>query len=281
MQDWNATARNIQSRIDAIRAEIEKLQIRLNAETDNQARNALQIQIANKNAQIVRLEREKQDALDKAAEQEKALDEARSPRVQPGVVGYVPVPDPASGASYEEVAAAVKNNLLAELSELNRQLQQSWSPGRTSTGTVAVNSRQQQKLAELNSRISNFDSWFRNVWNTEYKPVIGSRQPPIPVPITFGQMAPQAIQNQSLQQFAKAAEAIKSAPQTGAAPIKPLGQTPDFNKPVSTKPPISSQSSGTGGNPVDENGIPMVQTSAGWVKDRRFYKPDGTLFGTM
>lgn len=32
---------------------------------------------------------------------------------------------------------------------------------------------------------------------------------------------------------------------------------------------------------VDENGIPMTLSSAGWMKDMRFYRPDGTLIGMM
>lgn len=280
MQDWNATARNIQAKIDALEAEIARLRIQANYEQDEAKRKSIEILIASKETQIVQLEQQKQDAIDKAraAEEERRKMAEPSPGVT--IIPYVDVPDPSAGATYEQVASAVRNNLMADLSRIQAKQQK----GRIRKGgqwVVPYTPENQRRISEINKRLQNFDSWFRNVWNTEYKPVIGSRQPTIPMPITSEQMAPQAIQNQSLQQLEKAGEAIKFAPQTGTAPIKPLGQIPNFNKPISTKPPISGQNAGMAGNPLDENGIPMVQTSAGWVKDRRFYKPDGTLLGTM
>lgn len=60
----------------------------------------------------------------------------------------------------------------------------------------------------------------------------------------------------------------------------PVSYTIPSEEMMQPRPPISSQPTSST-NPVDENGIPMVMTSIGWIKNPRFYKPDGTLFGTM
>lgn len=211
-------------------------------------------------------------------EYEQEKEEGQRPTTRT-VIPSIDVPDASAGGSYEEVKAAMRQNLMAELSRLNNQIftsQAGLGAGKYGQKpTYSINQQQRRRLRELSQKLQNFDSYFDNVWRTEIAPQIKSKiptpsYPGIPegaAPMIVGMASP-ATQEQAL------------LPQIQNSRFRPqLGGMAQKKPPIASIPQQTTRQ--TSMNQVDENGIPMIKTGAGWVKDRRFYKPDGTLFGMM
>lgn len=313
MKDWNKTAKNIQIQIDALRAEISKkrnlldqLQRTLNETTGEKERKKILSEIAFQEnqisaieSQIVGLERDLQDAIDNAKSQadwDAKVQEGGGVIETKIVPSYVDVPDPSSG--YDAVKAAMRANIERQIAAI-----QGSGPG-VLGGLKPQNANRAKQngklLLSLVNKLNNWDSYFDNMWKTEIAPQIKSKQPAPSYPgvpqgampsLAGAGMAPEEIQRQALMlpqsdRYRPQTEGMAQRPITWEERQRLMGIKPaQASTSATKKPPMSSlpqqPSSYSGSKPVDENEIPMVQTSAGWVRDRRFYKPDGTLFGTM
>jgi len=211
------------------------------------------------------LEDAKKELAAMEADYEAEGEKENQPRALPPMIPPVNVPDASSGSSYEDVKAAMRQNLMAELSRLNNQIFKShrgYGAGKYGQGkTYSVNPAQQKRLKELSQRLQNFDSYFDNIWKTEIQPQI--KKPPV------SSLPPGFNPNQPIPSYGGVPSG--AAPQTNM-PKPPVSSLPQPGSSAGTKPST---------NQMDENGIPMVQKPTGFEKDRRFYKPDGSLFGTM
>jgi hypothetical protein len=186
-----------------------------------------------------------QEASDRAREMKPSVSSSTptswGKQVGAGALG----PSISGNMSYDEMKQTLRNQMMRELQMLSAGAG-SIDP-RSGYRTKQSSEAGRRRAMDLAAKLQNFDSWFDSMYQSEF----GNRNKPQPMPQYPG------------------------VPQ-GAIPMT---STP--KPPIMPKPPTQMSGGFGAGKQFDKNGIPMVQSSMGWEKDNRFYKPDGSLFGTM